>query len=203
MLKIEEYILYSSDRIVLSIPDIIFAQGSFTYIHGSNSSGKSLFLKSLCGKYRNFQGHLGYKEFSLSSIQNQVFFIDNDLPVIKELDFLGNIELSIGKLSTIQKNKLIDMASVVGLIDKLKDRMEYSSRSERMLMYLLRACIICPNVLLIDDIDDYFDDETFVKVYQIMPYCLKSGMILISTGKSAVENLPSYEIVNSELKMVT
>ena len=194
MLKIEKYRLYTSNKIVLAIDDLTFEQGTFSYIQGHNSSGKSLFLKSLTGQYKNFKGEISFRNQRISNHQNHILLINNELPVIKNLDFVENIQLSIGKLGSTQKNRLIDMATTLGIMDSLTNKMEFISRSEKMFMYLIRAALLSPSILLIDDIDDFFDFDNFVKVYNVFSSCMKSGILIISTGKSQVENTPSYVI---------
>ena len=200
MLKIENFKLFSDKKIVLTISDMIIEQGTFSYIRGANSTGKSLFLSTLVGNYKNYKGTISFKKLPLTNTKNNILLINNELPVIKKLDMMENIEISIGKLATLQKSRLLDMASALGIIDNLRTKMEFASRSEKMFMYLMRATLISPNILMIDDIDDYFDPEIFKKVYHIFTMCIKSGMIIISTGKSQVMNRPSFIIKSGEIR---
>jgi len=68
-----------------------------------------------------------------------------------------------------------------------------------MLMYLLRASLVSPGILLIDDIDVYFDKDTLAKVQQLFQYCTKSGMIIITSGKTLVSDTPHYMIRSGEI----
>ena len=200
MLKIENLKIFSNKNIVLQVNEISFEQGSFSYIRGANSSGKSLFLKTLYGQYKNFKGNITFRNQSMAKLKNNILLINPELPIIKNIDMMENIQIPLGKLGSIQKTRLLDMASTIGIVDNLREKMEYTSRSERMLMFLMRATLLSPNILMIDDIDDYFDPETFKKVYYIITMCIKSGMIIITTGKSVVANRPSYFIESGELK---
>ncbi|MCL2065560.1 MAG: ATP-binding cassette domain-containing protein [Candidatus Cloacimonetes bacterium] len=202
MLKINNFKLISSKQIILSIADLSLELGTFTYIHGTNSTGKSLFLKTLIGQYKNFSGEITFKKQPLSSLKNSVLLLNNELPVIKKLDYIENIKFSLGKLGNVQNNRLVEMASILGITNILKNKMEFSSRSERMCMYIIRAALISPSILLIDDFDDYFDDNLFQRIYQVISLCLKSGMLIISTGKSSAVNNTTFSIISGELKRV-
>jgi len=199
MLKILEYKLFSSQQLVLIIEEMTVEQGTFIHVIGANSLGKTLFLKSLCGQYKNFKGKLLYRKKRLSD--SNVLMIGGSLPVVENMSFLDNIQIPLGKINTIQRNRLIEMATILGVVDMLNTEMIYSSRSERMLMYLIRASLISPNILLIDDFDTLFDEERYDKVCQFIQYCLKSGMMVITTGKFAIDNVPNYLISKGEMKI--
>lgn len=202
MLKISNFKLFTSDKLILSVPDLIIESGSFTYIQGLNSSGKSLLLKTLKGSYNNFKGELIFKNRKILEHwkNNNILLLNSDLPVIQDISFLQNIELPLGQLSITQKNRLIEMATILEVIDILNVKMCYSSNSEKMLLYLIRAALISPGILLIDDLDIYFDNDLFKKVYQLFLYCLKSGIIIIATGKSPLNNVTLYMIKSGGLE---
>jgi len=204
MLRITDFKLYSSLNTVLTIEEIYIDEGTFIHIQGKNSTGKSLFLKSLCGQYKNYSGSLLYrrKKLSENKMNNNVVLISNYFPVIENLSFLENIQLPIGNINSIQRSRLIDMATILGVVNDLNDMMELSSRTQRLLVYLIRASLLSPSILLIDDIDTYFDDSNYEKVYQFFQFCLKSGMMIISTGKTPIENIQNYVIRNGVMEKI-
>ncbi|MCK9328555.1 MAG: ATP-binding cassette domain-containing protein [Candidatus Cloacimonetes bacterium] len=196
MLKIDSYKLFSSDKLILSIPELSIEKGNFLYIQGNNFSGKTLFLNSLYGDYKNFKGSvlLNNKKISQRKDENSVFLIDSDLIVISDMTFLQHLEIPFKNLSIHQKNRVIEMASILGVMDILNVKAKYFSKSEKMMLYILRIALISPYLLLIDDLDFYFDNDNLKKVYQLILYCLKSGMIVIATGKTKIKNVPLYHI---------
>jgi ABC-type lipoprotein export system ATPase subunit len=201
MLKIKDYKLFSAQNIVLAFDDLGIEEGTYTHLQGNNSSGKSLFLKTLNGQYKNYKGSLLYRKKKMTDymMNNNVILIGNYLPVVENMSFLDNIQLPFGGLNLIQRNRMIEMSTILGIVELLNFDMVYSSRSERLFIYLIRASLISPSILLIDDIDVYFDDDNYFRVYQLIQYCLKSGMIIVSTGKTAVDNIQNYMIKNGEL----
>jgi len=182
----------------------VIEQGSFVYIQGSNSTGKSLFLSSIYGEYPNFKGNLYLRNIKVSEhkLNNNIFLLDDDLSVIDKFTFLQHLELPYKKLSIHQKNRIIEMATIVGMIDILNIKAKYISKSEKMLMFIIRAALISPYLLMIDDLDFYFDNEVIKKVYQLFLYCLKSGMIIIATGKTNIKNVPLYRINSGLLEKI-
>jgi ABC-type transport system involved in cytochrome c biogenesis ATPase subunit len=204
MLKIQNLLLYTQNDIVLSIPNISFEQGQLIYIQGDNSTGKSLFLKTLAGRYKNFKGQVSLKRESIDKFQNtnNIILIDSELPVLKENTYLQNIQLPFSKLSLTQKNRLIEIATLLNMMELLNVKMITSSSSQRIAMYLMRAAMISPSLMLIDDIDTFFDKDGFERVQLFLQFCVKSGIIIIMAGKSKLENFSSYVIKAKELVKV-
>ena len=201
MLQIKNYTLYTNMKQILRIHELNIDPGQLVYIQGDNSCGKSLFLKSLTGKYSDYHGEISFKKqpIHVHLNKNNIIMIDNELPVLKDKTYLENIQIPFGELTMTQKNRLIEMATILKALDTLNDKMEYSSHSEKVIMYLLRAALISPSLLLIDDLDNYFDQDSSMNVLHFIQYCLKSGIIFIATGKSKIENVVHLAIHKGEL----
>ena len=201
MLKFHSYKLYSQSRIILFLDDFTIPPGSFYYILGACSAGKSLFLSSIGGEYTNYKGVITLKNQKLSPglKHNNILMINNDLPIIDKMTVLENIEIPIGKISPIAKKRLLEMAAIVDIIDFLNVKMQICSRSEKMLMYLVRAALVNPYVLLIDDLDTFFDNNMYSSVHELFAYFQKSGMIIIGTGKGVLDNVITYTIKHAEV----
>jgi len=206
MLKIENLKLFSIQKMVLSIPTLSIDLGQFVTIQGANSTGKTLLLNTLGGSFLNYTGSITLKKQPLSHHlkSNTILLIDGQLPVIEQLSFLDNIQLPFGKLTTAQKNRLLEMVNILGCIDILNVKMISSSRSERATMYLLRCAMISPSLLLIDDLDTFFDPQSIEKILQFILYCAKSGIIILATVKDNRQIFGSscYRILSSELVKV-
>jgi len=204
MFKIHNLNIYSQSKKILHINELLINAGTFVYVYGGNSTGKSIFLSSIGGFYGNFDGTMTFKNQKLkpNTKHNNILMINNELPVIEYMTFLENIEIPLGKNNLKVKKRLLEMASIVDIIDLLNVKMVYCSRSERVLMYLVRAALVNPYILLIDDLDTFFDAEKLKNVQQLLSYFLSSGMSIIATGKTVLENVCTYCISNSILKKV-
>ena len=201
MLTIQNFYLYSEKSILLTIPDITFETADFVYIRGTNSTGKSLLLNTMAGKYQDFKGHIYLKKIPLAEHlkQNNILLLNHQLPVQKDKTMLQNIEIPFGKLTLKQKQRLIEMATTLNIIEKINHKMVYTSTSEKFAMYLVRAALISPTMILIDDIDTYFDAENIQNAIKLFQYCQKSGILTIATGKAHIENIHSYFIDKGEV----
>ena len=205
MLKFQGYRLYTQARVILFLEDFAVPAGSFYYILGNSSAGKTLLLSSIAGEYTHYKGFITLKNQKLTPglKHNNILMINNELPIIDKMTVLENIEIPIGKISPIAKKRLLEMASIVDIIDLLNVKMALCSRSEKMLMYLVRAALVNPFILLIDDLDTFFDNDMFSSVQQLFAYFQKSGMIVIGTGKGVLDNAITFAIKHSELVRLT
>jgi len=206
MLQIDNLQIYTHQKRILTIPILYVDTGCFITIQGANSTGKTLLLQTLFGQYKHYSGFITLKKQPLAHLHNtnSILLIDNHLPVVKHLSFLDNIQIPFEKLTTTQKNRLLEMVNILGCIDLLNQKMSECSRSQRVFMYLLRSAMISPSLLLIDDIDSFFDKETLTAVQKLIAYCTKSGIIVFASTKDVI--LPSsnhtYRITNGELVKV-
>jgi len=208
MLKIEKFRLFANQQQLLDIPNLSVETGQFVSIQGANSTGKTLFLSTLNGEYTDYLGDISLKKQPISHHlkQNSIILIDNRLPVIESISFLDNIQIPFGVLTSAQKARLLEMVNILNCIDQLNVKMIHSSKAERVTMYLLRAAMISPSLLMIDDLDSFFDNDTLIKVHQFILYCIKSGMIIMATSKDArLMNMGSnhiYRIKDGELSKI-
>jgi len=204
MLVFKNFTIFSKDRIVLSVPELSLFPGTFTYFLGENSSGKTIFLKTLCGEYKETKGEVIFKEDKLKHHwkENNIILINNDLHVIEKDTFLENVEIPLGRINSVQKNRLLDMASLVNIVHLFKQKMLYCSRSDKMLMYIVRTALISPSLLLIDDFDTFFDQDKLLNVINLFHYFQKSGTMIIATGKSALDFVTTYRLWHGDIVKV-
>ncbi|MCL1826746.1 MAG: ATP-binding cassette domain-containing protein [Candidatus Cloacimonetes bacterium] len=204
MLIFNNFKLISTAKLVIQIEELKIVPGAFIYIKGGSSSGKSLLLSAINGSYSNYKGVITFKDKKLKpdATHNNILLINNELHVIENMTFLQNIEIPIMKNSPIVKKRLIEMAGIVEIIDLFNVKMVNCSRSEKMLMYLIRAALVDPYVLLIDDFDTFFDSEKLKNVQKLLAYFLSTGMSIIATGKLAMEHTITYKINKGFLEQV-
>lgn len=202
MLSFKDFKLFSSDKLILSVNDLTLDKSTFNYILGDNATGKSLLINTLAGEYPNYKGSIFLNKQVIKNQKhnNSILKIDDSLPVIKDLSFLEHLEMPFSKLSSLQNNRIIEMATIVECMDLLNTKTGFLSKSEKMLMYLVRAVLISPSLLLIDDFDVFFDNDYLKKVYQLFLSCLKSGMIIICTGKSNIKNITKFKLNSGALE---
>ena len=67
-------------------------------------------------------------------------------------------------------------------------------------MELIRAVIQLPYIILIDDVDNFFDDVNMIQMHRICDYALQNGSTIIVSSKQRLENFHiAYRIQNKEI----
>ena len=204
MLEIKDYELYSRKNILLRIDELRVNEGEFIYIHSSNSTGKSLLLKSLAGIYKNFKGVISIKNQLLDykDFRGKVRIISEENRLIPSSNVLDNIIFPDEKATEQQKIRIFEMLSEIKSEHLIHVPCEQLSFSEVKFIELIRACIHYPLLLLIDDLDNYFDENRFPHAKNLLNRLNASGTIIISTGKTPSQKIKTYTINNNILEQI-
>lgn len=204
MLEIKNYELFSQKDHLLTVDDLLLNEGDFIYITGPNSSGKSLFLKSLVGLYKNFKGVISYKNQLLSpkDVWSKIKFISLENRLIPQTNVLDNIIFPDEKATEAQKIKIFELLSEMKSDHLIHTSADELSFSQTKLVELIRACIHYPHILLADDIDLYFDDQNFSSAKILFSKLSASGTIVLSTGKTPSQKLKAYQIHEKRLEQI-
>jgi putative spermidine/putrescine transport system ATP-binding protein len=143
-----------------------FPEGDFVAIMGASGSGKSTLLNILGGLDRPTSGHyvLGGVDVSqmsdseLSHVRNQkIGFIFQSYNLIMQYTVLENIELPLQyrpgypPLSKADQEHCLELATKVGLADRLDHRPFQLSGGQQQRVALARALAIQPQLLLLDE----------------------------------------------------
>ncbi len=202
MLEIKDFELFSLKNKILSINDLILKEGDFIYITGKNRTGKSLFLKSLIGEYKDFKGIITYKNQLLipKDFRSKIRIISLENRLIPQTNVLDNIIFPEEKATEVQKIKIFELLSEAKSENLIHTNIDNLSFSETKLIELIKACFHYPLLLLLDDLDLYFDDTYFSLAKTLFSRLSASGTIVISTGKIPSQKLTSYVIHENELE---
>lgn len=204
MLTFEKFELYNHSEIILHIEELTMQSGEFYYICGKNRSGKSLLLSAIAGEYHNFKGKLQFKGKSVTdkSFHDKIRYIKNEAAIFPGDNSEHNILIS-SKDKVLSKN----LADLIPSVFKFKLNLEKNipcaqlSNSELKLIEIIRAYLQKPYVLLIDDLDNYFDSEYFESVYSLISGLKQNGTLIIATGKSLIQNEKQYLISENTLEL--
>ncbi|MDY6915871.1 MAG: ATP-binding cassette domain-containing protein [Candidatus Cloacimonadota bacterium] len=202
MLKIDNLEIKSRKKRVLIAPYAIFESGISYLVLGKNNSGKSLFLKAIAGQYKAVSGDINWKEkkifssrFACSSI-----FLERNCHLLPEKTVWENLCLPFSKVTSRIKNKLTEYCHTAGISYNIETKAGHLSYSDQKFIELIRTAVQIPNIILLDDVDTYFDEINYNKALHILQSCLKNNSILIATSRSLLENFHhTLRIQNKEL----
>jgi ABC-type ATPase involved in cell division len=174
--------------------NITIDKGSFVFICGSASEYKTTFLNLIYGEILPTSGHLHILDYVLPNDKNKLYEIREKIgyafhpfKFFEELTVRENLLIPLlirGKRDKNEMNRLVDV-----YLHELTDLNPLSlvktlSSSEKQKLNLLRALVIDPLILLVDEPFKYLhkdDMDKWIKVFQTKS---NSGMTIIATSSS-------------------
>jgi len=202
MLKIEGFSLSRENEKFMLINELLIGSGMRVNIFGNNDTGKSLFLRSLHGDYHNFGGQILIKDKPLLFYKKKkkTILLDNTSHLLLNESVWKNIIIPLPKVTARQKQKILELCTISQLGDKIGSKVKTLSFSSKKFIELIRAVIQVPQIILIDDLENYFDDKNMIKALEICTFALNSGTSLIATSKRKLDNFDiHYRIQNNKV----
>lgn len=170
------------NNVVLSNVNMIFESGKIYGLYGRNGSGKSVFLKLLCGFYVPTTGNILFNGVDLNSklnypknlralIEKPSFF--PDLTGFQNLKLLAQIQ---NKITDDEISKALD---IVNLTDE-KDK-KYSKYSLGMKQKLGIAQVIMenPEIMVLDEAFNGIEQKTVEKLINYFKKEKEKGKIIV------------------------
>ena len=194
------------NEIILKDVNTKFENKKIYGIVGRNGSGKTMFLKSLCGFLTPTSGTVLinqkdiYKEEMFS---NNVGISFSNSNYIKDLTGFENLELIANIKKQISKEDIIDALKKVNLL-KEKDK-KYGKYSLGMKQKLGIAQVLMedPEVIVLDEPFNGIEDETAKKIRKILLEEKKKNKIIIIAShiKEDIEELADivFKVDNGEI----
>ena len=202
MLRIENFTLRSFNKEIFSIDTFPVENKSLVNIFGNNDCGKSLLLKSIHGEYTDYEGRILIEERPpiFYKKRKKSILIESNPHLLENETVWKNITIPLLKISSFQKTKIMEFCKIAGLGEIFNDKIDLLPFSSTKFIELIRAAIQLPYLILLDDLDNYFDEINLMKSNLIFDYCLKNGTTIISTSKRRLDNFSiSSRIQNGKM----
>lgn len=173
---------------------IDFPEGDYVALMGTSGSGKSTLLNLLGALDRPTLGQYilaGYdvsrlSDDDLSTIRNQLIgFIFQSYNLIAQYTVLENIQVPLNYrpgqtgLNSQDKNRCIDLATSLGLGDRLDHRPNQLSGGQQQRVAIARALVNDPAIILADEPTGNLDSGTGAEIMQIMETLNRQGRTII------------------------
>ena len=190
MLRIDNLEISVNDKILFKTDYFNLNAGEKAAIIGNNDSGKSLLLKAVHGNFNDFKGNIFIKEKAsiFYKKRKQTILIDNTCRILENEDIWKNLTLPLPGISSRTSQKLEKFCEIAGINDKLRSKAKYMSSSTLKMVELIRAAIQLPYIILIDDLDMYFDDKKFNQIAEIIEYATNNGSCILATAKKPLDH---------------
>lgn len=172
--------------------------GTSLYLHSDAPAGKSLFLKSLhyylkWSKKRRNRFNLKNRPLILDVRQfgklycsgsKNALLLDSEPALLPNLSVNQNILLPIRNRNVRIKHKVIEHLQNFDLGSKQHLNVETLSRCEMKFIELIRATLLLPDCLLLDDFDLSLPETKQNAVFNLLSLMQKNGTIIFAAGKT-------------------
>ncbi len=178
---------YSPNNIILKNINLKVYRNDFIGIIGPNGGGKSTLLKIILGLLKPIEGNIIYNNKKSNNLKigylPQINSIDKDFP-IKVIDVVLSGLMDGNSYKRFSKN---DKESAISLLEKVSLGKYYNkpisklSGGQMQRVYLCRAIINNPELLILDEPNTYVDKNFEKELYQHLKELNKQMAILLVT----------------------
>lgn len=181
---------YENGQPVLKDISFSLEKGEVVVVVGPSGCGKSTFLRCLNMLEPIDSGTIRFKNEVIESdrkdaysIRQKIGMVFQSYDLFPHLTILGNILLAPSKVQKREKQELIKEAEQllarVGLLDKKDAYPRQLSGGQKQRVAIVRALIMHPEILLLDEITAALDPEMVREVLQVVLELAKDGMTMV------------------------
>lgn len=192
------------------VDDISFSikEGDVVGFIGPNGAGKTTVIKLILGLMKLSDGQVNINGFDLKKnfvkAMEKVGSIVESPDLYMYLSGYDNLKLVANNYKNISKNRIDEVAKIVGLENKIKDKVSTYSLGMRQRLGLAEAIINKPQLLILDEPTNGLDIEGIIEIRKLIKYLSKQGMaILISSHNlNEIDNICNRIIAIKKGKIV-
>lgn len=167
---------------ILENINMTFESGKIYGLIGRNGSGKSVFLKMLCGFYSPTNGEILFDNINCIK---QKLFPPNTRALIEKPDFISdltgyeNLELLAKIQNKIGKDEIIDALKKVNLLEDMDKKFGKYSLGMKQKLGIAQVLMENPEVMILDEPFNSIEDDTVDTLRNLLIEEKKRGKIII------------------------
>lgn len=197
------------DITVLKNINLTFNSGKVYVLVGQNGSGKSVFLKMLCGFYRPTSGEI--LQDGVNYIQDKKFPVDTRCLIEKpqflpELSGFANLKLLASIQGTIDDEKINETLKLVNLASEKDKRYSNYSLGMKQKLGIAQVLMEDPKVIVLDEPFNGVEKKTTINLREELKRQAKLGkIVIIATHMDAdINDLADevYEFDDCQIKKI-
>ena len=193
------------------VQDISFSinKGDVVGLLGPNGAGKTTIIKLILGLIKISEGSIfinGYNiETDFIKAIDKVGAIVESPDLYMYLSGYDNLKITANNYKNISKDRILEVAKIVGLDNRIKDKVSTYSLGMRQRLGIAEAIINNPELLILDEPTNGLDIEGTIEMRNLIKSLSNHGIaILISSHNlTEIDNLCNRIIAIKNGKMVT
>ncbi|WP_261817291.1 energy-coupling factor ABC transporter ATP-binding protein [Vibrio gallicus] len=178
------------DKVLFHIPEITIGPNDAIYLKGDNGVGKTTLLKVMAGLIKPSTGELSpYKPRLLSKLFRQrghkdIIYLHQN-PYLFDGSVYQNVAYGL-KFQTLpaqeKRAKVINALRLVGLETIADEHISVLSGGEKQRVAMVRAWILNPSILMMDEPSASLDQESIDKIVSLAQDLLNKGASIVITS---------------------
>lgn len=196
------------DKVIVENISFSVDKGDVIGLIGSNGAGKTTIIKLILGLIKLSDGNVyinGYdiqKNFT-KAIEKVGAIVENPDSYMY-LSGYDNLKITANNYKGITKNRIYEVAKIVGLENKLKDKVSTYSLGMRQRLGIAEAIINDPELLILDEPTNGLDVEGIIEIRNLIKDLSQKGIAIIisSHNLTEIDNLCNRIIAIKNGKMI-
>ena len=211
MKVLECYNLKKQVKNKIIVQDISFSvnKGDIVGLLGPNGAGKTTIIKLILGLIKISEGSIFINGYNIE--KDFVKAIDKVGAIVESPDLYmylsgyDNLKITANNYKNISKDRILEVAKIVGLDNRIKDKVSTYSLGMRQRLGIAEAIINNPELLILDEPTNGLDIEGTIEMRNLIKSLSNQGIaILISSHNlTEIDNLCNRIIAIKNGKMVT
>ena len=162
--------------------DMVFESGKIYGLIGRNGSGKSVFLKMLCGFYKPTTGSIIYDGVDIT--KDNLFPTDTRALIehpnfLPDLTGFENLQLLASIQNKISKDDIISTLKRINLYDEKDKKFSKYSLGTKQKLGIAQVLMEDPKVMIFDEPMNGVENETALEIRKIIKEEKKKGKLII------------------------
>ena len=171
MLEIKNLCAEVENKKILKGVNLDVKQGEVHAIMGRNGSGKTTLLKVLAGVIKPNYGKIFFpsnnKNPKIGYLPQKIPLISNSPVTVKEIIETG-INSSFIFSDNISKKKIMQVTKDIGIDKLINEKIIDLSGGQLQLVFLARAIVDNPDIVILDEPSSSIDMKTQVKIFNVL-----------------------------------
>ena len=181
MIRVNNLTKKFKDNTIIENISITFKPGNIYGLYGRNGSGKSVFLKLLCGLINTTSGEIYYNDellkndiykYSVGALIERPYFLD-DLTGFENLKILADIN------KKIDDDDILKALEIVNLLEEKDKKYKKYSLGMCQKLGIAQAIMENPNIIILDECFNGIENATVEKIKKYLISEKKKGKIII------------------------
>ena len=179
------------DKIIIENISFSVNKGDIVGLLGPNGSGKTTIIKLIVGLMNITEGDVyinGYdiKKDFINAI-NKVGVIVESPDLYMYLSGYDNLKLTANNYKNISKSRIDEVIKIVGLENRIKDKVSTYSLGMRQRLGIAEAIINKPNLLILDEPTNGLDIEGTIEMRNFLKLLSNQGIAILMSSHNLTE----------------